>query len=70
MVHLLIGGLLVQLALFAMLIAGHSLLEWFLNGKSQLVVPLLPSIGLFVLALALFDVGSLPARVIEAEVIH
>lgn len=67
MVYLLIGGLLIVLALFAVLIAGYSLLESFLKGDSQLIVPLLSSVGLVVLALALFDVGS---YLIEEEVIH
>ena len=45
-----IGGLLIVLALFAVLIAGYSLLESFLKGDTQLIVPLLSSVGLVVLA--------------------
>lgn len=66
-VYLLIGILLIGLALFSIAISCLSLLEAILNGKSQLTVPLLTSVGLVVLALALFDVG---AYLIEEEVIH
>jgi hypothetical protein len=66
-IYLLIGALLIALALFSLFIACNSLLDAILNGKSQLTVLLLTSVGLVVLALALFDVGK---YLIEEEVIH
>jgi hypothetical protein len=67
LVYILIGALLIALSLFSLFIACNSLLEAILNGKSQLTVLLLTSVGLVVLALALFDVGK---YLIEEEVIH